>query len=78
VRGLDVPQEVNRSGRNLCRRSRPVAASCAADRLRLRDTLEELGYTVRSSSDERFRVTRRVSNLGNGYDPSVIAAMRAQ
>jgi IclR family transcriptional regulator, mhp operon transcriptional activator len=76
-RGLDVLQEVNRSG--------GIRAGEVAQRLqlarptvyRLLETLEELGYIARSSSDERFRVTRRASNLGDGYDPSVIVCHAA-
>jgi IclR family transcriptional regulator, mhp operon transcriptional activator len=76
-RGLDVLQEVNRSG--------GIRAGEVAQRLklarptvyRLLETLEELGYVARSSSDERFRVTRRASNLGDGYDPGVIVCEAA-
>jgi IclR family transcriptional regulator, mhp operon transcriptional activator len=76
-RGLDVLQEVNRSG--------GIRAGEVAQRLqlarptvyRLLETLEELGYIARSSSAERFRVTRRASNLGDGYDPSVIVCQAA-
>jgi len=76
-RGLDVLQEVNRSG--------GIRAGEVAQRLqlarptvyRLLETLEELGYIARSSSDERFRVTRRASNLGDGYDPSVVVCQAA-
>lgn len=71
-RGLDVLQEINRSG--------GIRAGELAQRLglarptvyRLLDTLEELGYVARSASDERFRVTRRASSLGDGYDPSIV------
>lgn len=76
-RGLDVLQEVNRSG--------GIRAGEVAQRLqlarptvyRLLETLEELGYIARSSSDERFRVTRRASNLGDGYDPGVVVCQAA-
>lgn len=76
-RGLDVLREVNRSG--------GIRAGELAQRLqlprptvyRLLETLEELGYIARSSSDERFRVTRRASNLGDGYDPGVIVSQAA-
>lgn len=76
-RGLDILLEVNRSG--------GIRAGELAQRLqlprptvyRLLETLEELGYIARSSSDERFRVTRRASNLGDGYDPGVIVSQSA-
>jgi IclR family mhp operon transcriptional activator len=76
-RGLDVLQEVNRSG--------GIRAGEVAQRLqlarptvyRLLETLEELGYIARSSSDERFRVTRRASNLGDGYDPGTVVCQAA-
>ena len=76
-RGLDVLQEVNRSG--------GIRAGEVAQRLklarptvyRLLETLEELGYIARSSSDERFRVTRRASSLGDGYDPGVVVCQVA-
>ncbi|WP_457488762.1 DNA-binding transcriptional regulator [Tardiphaga sp. P5_C10] len=76
-RGLDILQEVNRSG--------GIRAGEVASRLqlprptvyRLLETLEELGYVARSSSDERFRVTRRASNLGDGYDPSILVCQAA-
>jgi IclR family transcriptional regulator, mhp operon transcriptional activator len=35
---------------------------------RLIETLEEEGYIVRSSSDNRFRVTHEARSLGIGYD----------
>ncbi|OYU91995.1 MAG: transcriptional regulator [Bradyrhizobiaceae bacterium PARB1] len=35
---------------------------------RLIETLEEEGYIVRSSSDNRFRVTQEARSLGIGYD----------
>lgn len=76
-RGLDVLQEVNRSG--------GIRAGDLARRLnlprptvyRLLETLEELGYVARSSSDERFRVTRRASSLGDGCDPAVLIGQTA-
>jgi IclR family mhp operon transcriptional activator len=76
-RGLDVLQEVNRSG--------GIRAGEVARRLdlprptvyRLLETLEELGYVARSSSDDRFRVTRRASGLGDGYDASIIVSQAA-
>ena len=71
-RGLDVLLEVNRSG--------GIRASELAQRLdlarptvyRLLETLEELGFVARSASDDRFRVTRRASSLGDGYDPGIV------
>lgn len=76
-RGLDVLHEVNRSG--------GIRAGDVARRLglprptvyRLLETLEELGYVARSLSDERFRVTRRASSLGDGYDPGVLVCQAA-
>jgi len=76
-RGLDVLQEVNRSG--------GISAGEVARQLnlarptvyRLLETLEELGYVARSSTDDRFRVTRRASSLGDGYDPGVLVSQAA-
>ncbi len=76
-RGLDVLREVNRSG--------GIRASELAQRLdlarptvyRLLETLEELGYVARSASDDRFRVTRRASSLGDGYDPGIVISETA-
>jgi len=76
-RGLDVLHEVNRSG--------GIRAGDIARRLdlprptvyRLLETLEELGYVARSASDDRFRVTRRASSLGDGYDPGVLICQAA-
>lgn len=76
-RGLDVLTEINRSG--------GIRAGEIAQRLglarptvyRLLNTLEELGYIARSGSDERFRVTRRASGLGDGYDPGVVVSEAA-
>ena len=76
-RGLDILQEVNRSG--------GIRAGEIAWRLdlprptvyRLLETLEELGYVARSASDNRFRVTRRASSLGDGYDPGVVICQAA-
>lgn len=76
-RGLDVLLEVNRSG--------GIRASELAQRLalarptvyRLLETLEELGYVARSSSDDRFRVTRKASSLGDGYDPRIVISEAA-
>ena len=76
-RGLDVLHEVNRSG--------GIRAGDVARRLglprptvyRVLETLEELGYIARSLSDERFRVTRRASGLGDGYDPGVVVCQAA-
>jgi IclR family mhp operon transcriptional activator len=76
-RGLDVLSEVNRSG--------GIRASELAQRLslarptvyRLLETLEELGYVRRSGSDDRFRVTRKASSLGDGYDPGLVISEAA-
>jgi IclR family transcriptional regulator, mhp operon transcriptional activator len=76
-RGLDVLREVNRSG--------GIRASELAQRLdlarptvyRLLETLEELGYVARSASDDRFRVTRKASSLGDGYDPAIVISEAA-
>lgn len=76
-RGLEVLSEVNRSG--------GIRASELAQRLdlarptvyRLLETLEELGYVRRSGSDDRFRVTRKASSLGDGYDPGLIVSEAA-
>lgn len=76
-RGLDVLREVNRSG--------GIRAGEVAQRLqlarptvyRLLETLEELGYVARSSSDDRFRVTRLASGLGDGHDPGVFVCQAA-
>lgn len=76
-RGLDVLSEVNRSG--------GIRASELAARLglarptvyRMLETLEELGYVRRSGSDDRFRVTRKASSLGDGYDPGLIISEAA-
>jgi IclR family mhp operon transcriptional activator len=77
-RGLEVLSEVNRSG--------GIRASELAQRLnlarptvyRLLETLEELGYVRRSGSDDRFRVTRKASSLGDGYDPGLIISEAAR
>lgn len=76
-RGLDVLQEVNRSGGI---RAGDVARALDLPRptvYRLLDTLEELGYVARSASDDRFRVTRRALSLGDGYDPGVVICQAA-
>ena len=76
-RGLDVLQEVNRSGGI---RAGDVARKLDLPRptvYRLLETLEELGYVARSASDDRFRVTRRALSLGDGYDPGVVVATLA-
>ena len=76
-RGLDVLHEVNRSGGI---RAGDVARQLNLPRptvYRLLETLEELGYVARSASDERFRVTRRASSLGDGYDPGVVVCQAA-
>ena len=76
-RGLDVLHEVNRSGGI---RAGDVARQLDLPRptvYRLLETLEELGYIARSASDDRFRVTRRASSLGDGYDPGVVICQAA-
>lgn len=76
-RGLDVLQEVNRSGGI---RAGDVARALDLPRptvYRLLETLEELGYVARSASDDRFRVTRLALSLGDGYDPSVVICQAA-
>jgi IclR family mhp operon transcriptional activator len=76
-RGLDVLHEVNRSGGI---RAGDVARQLGLPRptvYRLLETLEELGYIARSASDDRFRVTRRASSLGDGYDPGVVICQAA-
>ena len=76
-RGLDVLHEVNRSGGI---RAGDVARQLNLPRptvYRLLETLEELGYIARSASDDRFRVTRRASSLGDGYDPGVVICQAA-
>jgi len=76
-RGLELLQEVNRSGGikpgDLAQRlamARPTV-------YRLLETLEQLGYVMRSASDGRFRVTRRASSLGDGYDAGVLVGEAA-
>lgn len=76
-RGLDVLEVVNRSGGI---RAGDVARQLDLPRptvYRLLETLEELGYVARSASDDRFRVTRRASSLGDGYDPGVVICQAA-
>jgi IclR family mhp operon transcriptional activator len=76
-RGLDVLHEINRSGGI---RAGDVARHLELPRptvYRLLETLEELGYVARSASDDRFRVTRRASSLGDGYDPGVVICQAA-
>ena len=76
-RGLDVLHEVNRSGGI---RAGDVARQLDLPRptvYRLLETLEELGYVARSASDDRFRVTRRASSLGDGYDPGIVICQAA-
>jgi IclR family mhp operon transcriptional activator len=76
-RGLDVLQEVNRSGGI---RAGDVARALDLPRptvYRLLETLEELGYVARSASDDRFRVTRRALSLGDGYDAGVVICQAA-
>lgn len=76
-RGLDVLQEINRSGGM---RAGDVARALDLPRptvYRLLETLEELGYVARSASDDRFRVTRLALSLGDGYDPGVVICQAA-
>ena len=76
-RGLDVLHAVNRSGGI---RAGDVARQLDLPRptvYRLLETLEELGYVARSASDDRFRVTRRASSLGDGYDPGIVICQAA-
>ena len=76
-RGLDVLHEVNRSGGI---RAGDVARQLNLPRptvYRLLETLEELGYVARSASDDRFRVTRRASSLGDGHDPGMLICQAA-
>jgi IclR family mhp operon transcriptional activator len=76
-RGLDVLLEVNRSGGI---RAGELAARLGLARptvYRLLETLEELGYVRRSGSDDRFRVTRKASSLGDGYDPGLLVSEAA-
>jgi IclR family transcriptional regulator, mhp operon transcriptional activator len=76
-RGLDILHEVNISG--------GIRAGEIAQRVdlprptvyRLLQTLEQLGYVIRSASDDRFRVSRRASNLGDGYDNSIVVCQSA-
>jgi len=76
-RGLDVLREVNRSGGI---RPGEIAQRLGLARptvYRLLETLEELGYVARSASDDRFRITRLASGLGDGYDPGVVLCQAA-
>lgn len=76
-RGLDVLHEVNRSGGI---RAGDIARQLDLPRptvYLLLETVEELGYVVRSASDDRFRVTRRASSVGDGYDPGVVMCQAA-
>lgn len=76
-RGLDILREVNVSGGI---RAGEVAQRLAIPRptvYRLLQTLEELGYVARSSSDDRFRVTRQSTNLGDGYDAGILVCQHA-
>jgi IclR family transcriptional regulator, mhp operon transcriptional activator len=73
-RGLDILRAVNASG--------GVRAGALARILdlprptvyRLLQTLEELGYIERGASNDLFRVTRKASSLGDGYDAAVLVA----
>ena len=76
-RGLDILREVNVSGGI---RAGEVAQRLAIPRptvYRLLQTLEELGYVARSPSDDRFRVTRQSTNLGDGYDAGILVCQHA-
>ncbi|MEY9396421.1 DNA-binding transcriptional ArsR family regulator [Bradyrhizobium japonicum] len=75
-RGLDVLQEVNRSGGI---RAGDVARALDLPRptvYRLLETLEELGYVARSASDERFRVLRLPTFLSQSVAPVAISMNR--
>lgn len=70
-RGLEILRLVNASGGI---RPGEIAKHLAIPRptvYRLLQTLEEFGFVARSPSDERFRVTRAATALGDGYDPRV-------
>lgn len=76
-RGLEVLRAVNLAGSiragevsRLLNLPRPTV-------YRLLQTLEELGYVRRSASDDRYRVTRRASTLGNGYDAGILICEHA-
>lgn len=76
-RGLDILRAVNASGG-----IRPGALARDLDLprptvYRLLQTLEELGYVERSASNDLFRVTRRASGLGDGFDAGVLVASHA-
>ena len=73
-RGLEILRAVNASGG-----IRPGALARALDLprptvYRLLQTLEELGYVERGASNDLFRVTRKASSLGDGYDAAVLVA----
>jgi IclR family mhp operon transcriptional activator len=76
-RGLEILRGVNASGgiragalASLLKVPRPTV-------YRLLQTLEELGYVERSASNDLFRVTRKASSLGDGYDATVLVAKHA-
>lgn len=73
-RGLDILRAVNASGGV---RAGALARSLDLPRptvYRLLQTLEELGYVERGASNDLFRVTRKASSLGDGYDAAVLVA----
>lgn len=73
-RGLDILRAVNASGGV---RAGHLARSLDLPRptvYRLLQTLEELGYIERGASNDLFRVTRKASSLGDGYDAAVLVA----
>ncbi len=73
-RGLDLLRAVNASGGI---RAGALARSLELPRptvYRLLQTLEELGYVERGASNDLFRVTRKASSLGDGYDAAVLVA----
>lgn len=67
-RGLDVLREVSRSHGV---RPADIAQKLGLARgtaYRIIETLEELGYVVRSATDGRFHVTQYARSLGEGFD----------
>lgn len=76
-RGLAILRAVNASGG-----VKAGVLACDLDLprptvYRLLQTLEELGYVERAASHDVFRVTRRATGLGDGYDASVLVAQHA-
>lgn len=73
-RGLDILRAVNASGGI---RAGALARGLDLPRptvYRLLQTLEELGYVERGASHDLFRVTRKASSLGDGYDAAILVA----